>query len=71
MNLKELEKLAKLCRKYGISSIEDNGLKLSFSDHMPAPRLSKAKGDAKEIEEDKSNEEDILFWSAAGPVSAS
>lgn len=69
MDLKELEKLAKMCRKYGIKSIEDNGLKLSFSDSMPAPRKLQAV-DSKETETEQMTEEQVLFWSSAASTGA-
>lgn len=67
MDLKELEKLAKLCHKYGIRTYTSPELTLNFD--LPNPSLSSpSNGDVKEEEEKKYSEEDILLWSSSTPV---
>jgi hypothetical protein len=62
MNLKELEGLFKLCRKYGLKSYEHNGIVLHFDDEMPE-KASKA--DNAELKTEPGyTDEDVLLWSA-------
>lgn len=66
MNLKELEKLAKLCHKVGIQSITLEGVTLTLAQgFIPNTRLKKAIDKASDIEsEPEYTEEQILNWSS-------
>jgi hypothetical protein len=58
-DLKQLEKLLKLCRKQGVDSIELEGLKLKFGE-MPIKREAAAEVDTEEAEE--MSDEKLLDW---------
>jgi hypothetical protein len=69
----ELEKYAKVCKKYGITQISLDGVKVSFSldpSHTPAPKLTKkqlkAEEELKELAE--MSEEDLAIYSATNPT---
>lgn len=71
IDVKALEKLAKLCHKYGINHIKSDGLELSL-DLYKGPQKPLSKGRPSTVEEALSNEadfteEDIMFWSS-GPT---
>lgn len=61
MDLKELEKLSKLCQKYGIRHYQSAQLTLDF-DHKDIPNKTNLVQEEKPFEEAMS-EEDVLFWS--------
>lgn len=75
-NLKELEKLIKLCRKQGLSSLRAGTIEFTLKDiEMPAPRKRNKAGtkgvlpqeafaEQHTIQDDGPSEEDLLFWSA-------
>lgn len=64
MDLKELEKLSKLCRRNGIKKLKSNDIELEF-DHISYPiRLSKKVKDEESKIKEEFSEEDALFWSS-------
>lgn len=76
-NLKELQKLVKLCRKLGIENIEVDGVKLQLAE-LPKPLRRQGKSQSIPIgdnvgsltETDKIDipqltDEQLLFWSVA------
>lgn len=67
MNLKELEKLMKLCHKYNVKSISVEGVSLSIDTIMPQ-KLKSGKTNAEPVStpEPEYTDEDILMWSAGG-----
>lgn len=66
MNLKELEKLMKLCHKYNVKSISVEGISLTIEGHIaPKQKLTKAEESSQNIEP-QYTDEDILMWSAGG-----
>lgn len=67
MDLKELEKLIKLCHKYNIKTISTPQVSLSIESIMPPKHKIKTEETPKEAEEPQYTEEDILMWSA-GPL---
>jgi hypothetical protein len=56
-NLKELEKLLKMCRKQGITELEMRDMKFRFGD---LPRESE---ETEETVKPGPTEEELLFWS--------
>lgn len=70
MDLKELERLAKLCHKYSIKSVTTPELSLTF-DELHPPTKAEPKAPAIDPEppekEPEYSEEDILLWSASVP----
>lgn len=72
-SIKELEKLAQMCRKRGIAELKvtENEVEMKLWDHIPTQaRRSKAKSptytkDNIELE-NLPTEEEVLFWSSAG-----
>lgn len=58
-NVKELEKILKLCRKQGIIELSMGDMSFKFGD---LPRGEQAEGD--EAIPQTPNDEDMLFWSA-------
>lgn len=62
MNLKELEGLFKLCRKYGLKSYTHDGIVLTFTDEMPEKVNKESSADPKT--EPAYTDEDVLLWSA-------
>ncbi len=65
MNLKELEKLAKLCHKYGIRTYTTPELTLNFD--LPTPK-QELTPDTKDTPKPEYSEEDALFWSSSNLV---
>lgn len=64
MDLKELEKLCKLCRKNGIRKLKSSDIELEF-DHISYPvRISKRVKDEETKTEEQFSEEDALYWSS-------
>ena len=73
--LKDLEKLFKLCRKQGISEMEIQGIKFKLGD-MPQ-QVSRGTSDEAEVDPENpyagfpggilSNEE-LAYWSSGGPA---
>ena len=61
-DLKELERLFKLCRKHGVDEFEHGDLRLKFGD-APVRRSSQSQG-GDEIENEELTEEDMVFLSA-------
>ncbi len=72
MTPKELEALAKVCKKHGITSLSLDGVKTSFTLdplHTPPPKLTKKQ---KQVEEElkemaEMDEEDLALYSATTP----
>lgn len=64
MNLKELEKLVKLCHKYSIKTISTPEVSLSIEVLAPPKQKLKADESAQEKPEPQYTDEDILMWSA-------
>jgi len=61
MNLKELEGLFKLCRKYGVKSYTNEGIVINFEDEMPEKKVV----DNSEVKTEPGyTDEDVLLWSA-------
>lgn len=68
MNLKELEKLMKLCHKYNVKSITVDGVSIAIEAHIsPKQRLNKTEQTIPE-EEPQYTDEDILMWSAGNGI---
>lgn len=67
MNLKELEKLIKLCHKYNVKVISTPEVSLTIENIMPPKQKLKEQEAPKETEEPQYTDEDILMWSA-GPL---
>lgn len=67
MDLKELEKLIKLCHKYNVKTISTPQVSLSIETIVPPKKKSQDVEAPKEAEEPQYTDEDILMWSA-GPV---
>lgn len=64
MDLKELEKLSKLCRKHGIKKLKSSEVEIEF-DHLSYPiRLSKRVKAEEAKTVDEYSEEDVLNWSS-------
>lgn len=75
-NLREFEKLVKLCRKYGVLEASVNGMaiKLDNDETNFVPRVRKsneqklAETNENGTDDDKKyDEEDVLFWSTNPP----
>jgi (p)ppGpp synthase/HD superfamily hydrolase len=66
MDIKELEKIARLCHKWGITSIQTSQYTLSFKDTFENPKKAplSALESTKEEEQKTLTEEDILLWSS-------
>jgi hypothetical protein len=67
MDLKEIEKLIKLCHKYSVKSISTPEVSLTIEALSPPKSKLKAKEEAVPEEEPQYTEEEILMWSA-GPI---
>jgi hypothetical protein len=63
MNLKELEKLMKLCHKHNVKSITVDGVSLTIDSLIP-PKQNFKEEPTQEKPEPEYTEEDILMWSA-------
>jgi hypothetical protein len=62
MNHKDLEKLLRLCRKYGVSALKTTDIQLSLSHEMP-PTIKPP--ETKEVKPTTEySEEDMLLWSS-------
>lgn len=67
MDLKHLEKLAKLCRKHGISHLKSADLELQFD--LSHDEAAQALPPATDIAPTPAySDEDTLLWSSAGPT---
>lgn len=64
MDLKDLEKLVKLCHKYSIKTISTPQVSLSIEVLSPPQPKIKAEESAQEKPEPQYTDEDILLWSA-------
>lgn len=64
MDLKELEKLIKLCHRYNVKTIATPQVSLTLESIIPSKQKLKAEEAPKEAEEPQYSEEDILMWSA-------
>jgi len=64
MDLKDLEKLVKLCHKYSIKSITTPQVSLTIDTLSPPQPKLKAEEPAQEKPEPEYTDEDILMWSA-------
>lgn len=70
--LKDLSKLADICRKKGIAEIkvDENGVEFKLWDHIPSrPRKGKSSEVASSNHipvENMPTEEELLFWSSPG-----
>lgn len=81
-NLKELSKLAKHCRKLGISTFTSSEFSFTLSPSDPISRVRRANKKPKtefeeaiesqeyEIPGDMPKEEELLFWSSGGSPEA-
>jgi hypothetical protein len=68
-NLKDLEKLLRLCRKQGVSLIEWGGVKLTLGDLPPSPAISQPVEEPSLLEslpEGFLTPEQIMYYSAGG-----
>lgn len=66
MNLKELEKLMKLCHKYNVKTISVEGVTLSIDNILPQ-KIKHSKIEEKPSDNEPIyTDEDILMWSAGG-----
>lgn len=74
MNLKELQKLIRLCRRTGVLSIKMEGVELTLSEETPAPAKPRGKSATKSTEasvsprdktelEGELSPEELMFWS--------
>lgn len=61
-NLKELEKLLKLCRKQGITELEMQGMHFKFGD------LPKGPGEEEESTPLTPSDEELAMWSVHDPM---
>jgi len=71
MNLKEVEKLSKICRKYGIKSIALDGVKVNIEFDgtiQPLPSRAKTAQTTENIEQTELSDEDLLLWSSGDRV---
>lgn len=78
IDLKQLQKLAKLCRSLGITHIKEGEFELSLSTQEPAKksRSRRSNNQADEtstavddqFESDSLNDDDLLLWSVKSPV---
>lgn len=70
MDLKELEKLAKLCKKYGITSVKMAEVEISIDIYsLPPTQMKAIDSEPSSKASEASNtitEEDILMWSSSG-----
>lgn len=66
-NTKELVRLAKACRKAGITTFKGAGIEFTLSDSLPQPiptkRAVQAAQDAPAPESDEPGYEQLLHWS--------
>lgn len=62
MDIKDLEKLAKLCQKYGIKHYQSAQITLDF-EHSPAIKTIAGSPAVQAMEEPELTEDDILNWS--------
>lgn len=79
MNLKELAKLAKICRKLGISHYKSADFEFSLDRDVPSKRVRKAKVNKTDLQQtleamsdeipgDMPSDESLLFWSVGNPT---
>lgn len=69
MNPKDLDKLAKVCRKYGIKSLSVDGVKISIEFDgtiQPLPSRAKTAQLTENIDNPELSEEELLLWSSSG-----
>jgi hypothetical protein len=64
MDLKELEKLIKLCHKYNVKTISTPEVSLNIESFVANKPKLKAQETIQENQEPQYTEEDILMWSA-------
>lgn len=64
MELKELEKLIKLCHKYNVKSIATPEVSLTLESIIPPKEKAKAEETKNETQEPQYTDEDVLMWSA-------
>jgi hypothetical protein len=64
MELKELEKLIKLCHNYYVKSIATPEVSLTLESIIPPKEKAKAEETKNETQEPQYTDEDILMWSA-------
>lgn len=64
-NLKDLEAVAKLCRKIGIKSLIIDGIQIEMGD-MPEPKNATAPSAAPIETEPEMTEDELLEWSVRG-----
>jgi len=65
MNLKELEKLMKLCHKYNVKSISVDGVSITVDTILPQKlKIDKSTMEQSEPSAPEYTDEDILMWSA-------
>jgi hypothetical protein len=63
-DLKDFEKMLKICRKQGVSDLDFNGIKVKFGE-MPKTPLSDSDSDYSNIETpDALSPEDLMYYSA-------
>jgi hypothetical protein len=68
MNLKELEKLMKLCHKYNVKNITVDGVSIAIEAHIPAKQKLNKTDQTVPNEEPQYTDEDILMWSAGNGI---
>jgi hypothetical protein len=77
IDLKQLQKLAKLCRSLGVTHIKNGDFELELSSNQPATRQRRSRkavpiveGDAldENFESDSLSPEDLMLWSSSNPV---
>ena len=62
-DLKDLEKLFKICRKQGVETIQIQGIAVSFSDMVPGRTGT---DDAKEETTEELSAEDLMYYAVQG-----
>lgn len=68
MNLKELEKLMKLCHKYNVKNITVDGVSIDIESHIPVKQKLNKTDQTVSSEEPQYTDEDILMWSAGNGI---
>jgi hypothetical protein len=68
MNLKELEKLMKLCHKYNVKNITVDGVSIAIEAHIAPKQKTKITEQTAASEEPQYTDEDILMWSAGNGI---
>ncbi len=64
-DLGEFEKLLKICRKQGVKGITVGSVSVSFGD---LPRKSREQSEDSEIPTGELSPEQLMFYSAGGPI---